>query len=214
MSDKYSYYKSILDQNINLYRGRSDYYVQRENIFLDSQIYVCKLYNTELDELNYNSNIILKKIDSYKYNKISSIGAKYYDYDSDSEQYVWNKTEMTNSDFKIYLDNIIFVRRNVVWAELGFNIGVEFGGKHPVIILDKVGEGLIVLPVSSSSYDPANSFEMDIPNIYNFNNRSRYVNIQKMRQISIYRVDLSGSVGNIHKSVYADIKRKIREYWS
>jgi mRNA-degrading endonuclease toxin of MazEF toxin-antitoxin module len=44
------------------------------------------------------------------------------------------------------LHNLVLIRGNVIWVEFGFNIGCEFGGKHPAIILKNIGEDLIVAP--------------------------------------------------------------------
>ena len=40
-------------------------------------------------------------------------------------------------------------RGSVIWVEFGFNIGAEFGGKHPAIVLRRTGSSIFVLPLSS-----------------------------------------------------------------
>ncbi len=44
---------------------------------------------------------------------------------------------------------ILFKRGNVVWIDFGFNIGNEFGGMHPAVILKNFSNDLFVLPISS-----------------------------------------------------------------
>ena len=58
-------------------------------------------------------------------------------------------SNMTFEDFKIIEKNILFKRGNVVWINFGFNIGNEFGGIHPAIILKNLDTELFVVPLSS-----------------------------------------------------------------
>ena len=41
------------------------------------------------------------------------------------------------------------VRGDVIWVEFGFNIGEEFSGRHPAIVLKNGGKTLLVLPITS-----------------------------------------------------------------
>jgi len=41
------------------------------------------------------------------------------------------------------------VRGDVVWVEFGFNIGEEFSGRHPAVVLKNGGKTLLVLPITS-----------------------------------------------------------------
>lgn len=42
----------------------------------------------------------------------------------------------------------ILIRGKVVWIDFGFNIGNEFGGKHPSIILRRIKDSVFVVPIS------------------------------------------------------------------
>lgn len=44
-------------------------------------------------------------------------------------------------------ENII--RGDVIWVEFGYNIGEEFSGKHPAVVLKNGGKTLIVIPITS-----------------------------------------------------------------
>ena len=41
------------------------------------------------------------------------------------------------------------VRGDVVWVEFGFNIGEEFSGRHPAVVLKNGGKTLLVIPITS-----------------------------------------------------------------
>ena len=43
----------------------------------------------------------------------------------------------------------VLKRGNVVWIDFGFNIGNEFGGMHPAVILKNFDKDLFVVPISS-----------------------------------------------------------------
>ncbi|MEF9946672.1 MAG: hypothetical protein RR737_08825 [Lachnospiraceae bacterium] len=61
--------------------------------------------------------------------------AKYYDLSSNN--YHRNTTPFVSQDKECLLHNLVLIRGNVVWVEFGFNVGCEFGGKHPAIIHSK-----------------------------------------------------------------------------
>lgn len=50
----------------------------------------------------------------------------------------------------------ILKRGNIVWVDFGFNIGSEFGGRHPAIILKRLKQinQILVIPLDSSSDNP------------------------------------------------------------
>ena len=62
---------------------------------------------------------------------------------------VFNNYNISYNDAMLITRKIVLKRGNVVWIDFGFNIGNEFGGIHPAIILKNLGDDLFVLPVSS-----------------------------------------------------------------
>jgi hypothetical protein len=72
---------------------------------------------------------------------------KYYNLSTDGSYYFKKKVfKVEQTDKLLMLHNLVLIRGNVIWVEFGFNIGCEFGGKHPAIILKNIGEDLIVAP--------------------------------------------------------------------
>lgn len=105
-------------------------------------------------------------------------------------------------------------RGNVVWIDFGFNIGNEFGGMHPAVILKNLDSELFVLPLSSKN--PFTNKERDLTEIITINkingfkNIIRYGNITRMRKVSILRFNFSGSIGSIDGKYLNIISEKIK----
>jgi len=85
-------------------------------------------------------------------------------------------------------------------VEFGFNIGEEFSGRHPAIVLKNGGKTLLVLPITSK---PPTEKQLSSINyvalgkIYNFKEMKRWVNIFNISPISIERIDFTKKKGNI-----------------
>ena len=97
------------------------------------------------------------------------------------------------------------VRGAVVWVEFGFNIGDEFGGRHPAIILRKTPSSIFVVPLSSQEPNVKRSYHVKVEKVYGFRNMVRWTNVLKLQSVSIQRVDTSASVGNVKGKILDDI---------
>ena len=92
------------------------------------------------------------------------------------------------------------VRGDVIWVEFGFNIGEEFSGRHPAIVLKNGGKTLLVLPITSkqpTEKQLASKNYVELGKIYNFKPLKRWVNIFNITPISIERIDFTNKKGNI-----------------
>lgn len=108
-------------------------------------------------------------------------------------------------------DEKILIRGNVVWIDFGFNIGNEFGGKHPAIILRKTKDSVFVVPISSKRPNIINKYHVQIDKIYNFKDMERWVNVLRVKQVSIQRIDFNSSIGNIKGYILDKISEAIKE---
>lgn len=127
---------------------------------------------------------------------------------------------------------VILKRGNVVWVDFGFNIGNEFGGMHPAIILKNLDNELFVLPVSSKkpleyikieneykenkiSLEECENKKKNITeivqldNIFGYKNILRWSNITRMKKVSVLRLNFSGSIGSIDGKYMNLISQKI-----
>lgn len=57
---------------------------------------------------------------------------------------------------------VLFKRGNVIWLDFGFNIGNEFGGMHPAVILKNFDNDLFVVPISSKKPPEYLKIEQDV----------------------------------------------------
>ena len=113
---------------------------------------------------------------------------------------------------------ILFKRGNVIWLDFGFNIGNEFGGMHPAVILKNFDNDLFVVPISSKKPAEYVKIEQDLKDkkitekeyqkrknditeivelskINGFRNMLRWARITRMEKISMLRVNFSGTIG-------------------
>jgi len=103
------------------------------------------------------------------------------------------------------------IRGAVAWVEFGFNIGNEFGGRHPAIILRKTGQSIFVIPLSSQEPSEKKEYHVKIEKVYGFKNMVRWTNVLKLQNVSIQRVDFNSSIGNIKGSVLNDINDALKK---
>lgn len=103
------------------------------------------------------------------------------------------------------------VRGAVVWVEFGFNVGDEFGGRHPAIILRKTPTSIFVVPLSSQEPNIKKDYHVKIEKVYGFRNMVRWTNVLTLQNVSIQRVDTNASIGNVKGSVLNDINNALKK---
>ena len=150
-----------------------------------------------------------------------------------NNNYVFNNIDISKKDTMLLVKKILLKRGNVVWIDFGFNIGNEFGGMHPAIILKNFDSELFVLPISSKKPKKYIKLEQDyndkkitleeceekkskiteviqIDNIYRFKNMTRWANITRMKKVSILRLNFDGTIGKVDGKYLNAINEKIR----
>ena len=151
-------------------------------------------------------------------------------YHNNGNNFEFVNSNMTFEDFKIIENNILFKRGNVVWINFGFNIGNEFGGIHPSIILKNLDTELFVVPLSSKmpiEYRDIENYKIteqeksdkkqevtnviEIKQVYGFKSMTRWATITRMRKVSIFRVDFYGTVGSISGKDMDLLNEKIKQ---
>ena len=95
----------------------------------------------------------------------------------------------------------IYSRGDVIKVNLGFNIGNEFGGRHPAIILRKTADSIFVVPLSSQKPDSPQKYHVKIEKVYGFKNMERWTNVLRLQNVSIQRIDMTASIGNVKGTV-------------
>lgn len=91
-------------------------------------------------------------------------------------------------------------RTKVFWVDFGFNIGQEFGGKHPAIILRVSGQQVFVLPLSSQAPDEEKKDKamfVKIPLVYDLPPMIRWGNVLNITCVSVQRIDFASPSGRV-----------------
>lgn len=222
----------------------------RRSLKNDTDIKMGKLYFTwikdktekirnETDE-NYIYNNLIKyalknyKIDKYIYERLNkSLKAIVKNnYILNNNNYIFNNTNISKEDALLLAKKVLLKRGNVVWIDFGFNVGNEFGGMHPAIILKNFDNELFVLPISSKKPSEYKKIEKEfndrkitkkeyekqkndiieivqIDKIYRFKDMTRWTNITRMRKVSILRLNFNGTIGKIDGKYLNIINEKI-----
>ena len=174
------------------------------------------------------------RIDKYNYERLTKQLRHIIDnnYIWKNNNYVFNNIDISKKDTMLLVKKILLKRGNVVWIDFGFNIGNEFGGMHPAIILKNFDSELFVLPISSKKPKEYIKLEQDyndekikfeeceekkskiteviqIDNIYRFKNMTRWANITRMKKVSILRLNFDGTIGKVDGKYLNIINEKI-----
>lgn len=186
-----------------------------------------EIIESEKDDNYIYSNIIkhtLPKyvITQYTFNK-SSKNVKSIikaNYTFMGNKYRFSNKNISHEDVKMLMKYILFKRGNVVWLDFGFNVGNEFGGMHPAVILKNFEKDLFVIPISSKKpieyvriekdfEDEKITLEecekqkneiteiMELTNINGFKKMLRWARITRMKKISILRLNFNGTIGTL-----------------
>jgi len=190
---------------------------KRSVLYLDWIKRQAELFQVEKSPLRIPDRIFPTKITRFAYNKNTQAMQtkidKYYKVSSDGTEYLRNSQPIDINDSNDLLHCLVFLRGNVVWIDFGFNIGCEFGGRHPAIILKNLGEALIVAPLTSGTLSTPKPAEVVIDTVFNLPRRDRYTNITRIAPISIYRVNLNSPMGSVRSARMREIFNAIKNEW-
>ena len=175
------------------------------------------------------------KIDKYNYERLNKQLKNIVknNYALKKNNYIFNNTNISKEDAMLLTKKVLLKRGNVVWIDFGFNIGNEFGGMHPAIILKNFDIEIFVLPISSKKPKEYKKLEQDyhnkkitleecikkkgqiteivqIDNIYRFKDMIRWANITRMKKVSILRLNFNGTIGKVDGKYLSTINEKIR----
>jgi len=149
-----------------------------------------------------------------------------------NNKYIFTNINISIEESKLLAKYIIFRRGNVVWVDFGFNIGNEFGGMHPAVILKNFDNELFVIPISSKKPSEYVKIELEYTNnkisleecekqkneineiiqfdkIFGFKEMKRWARITRMKKVSILRVNFFGTIGAVNGQYMNSISDKI-----
>ncbi|QQR01395.1 type II toxin-antitoxin system PemK/MazF family toxin [Enterocloster clostridioformis] len=135
---------------------------------------------------------------------------KYYRYDRETDQYIISvkKDTVPDDDVMLIARSLVLIRKAVVWVDFGYNIGTEFGGRHPAIILKNLRDSLVVIPLSSQV--PKNmEYSVRVDKVYGFPEMPRYANVTRITQVSLSRVHFE-KFGDVRPAVLKEISDRLK----
>lgn len=154
-------------------------------------------------------NVIKPSAFKWLHSDKQTIVSKYYQYDKATDQYVIavKKSIVPEPDIELIMRSLVLIRKAVIWVDFGYNIGTEFGGRHPAIILKNLKDSLIVIPLSSQL--PKNmDYSVKVDKVYGFSEMPRWANITRITQISLSRVHFE-KFGDVKPAVLKEIREKL-----
>jgi len=139
-----------------------------------------------------------------------AVVSKYYCYDKETDKYIISvkKDSVPNEDIEIIARSLVLIRKAVVWVDFGYNIGTEFGGRHPAIILKNLKDSLIVIPLSSQE-PKTMDYSVKVEKVYGYPLMPRWANVTRITQVSLSRVHFE-KIGDVKPYVLKQISEKMK----
>lgn len=189
--------------------------LKRINLYIEWITEQCKYFEREQGPLRVHERILPKTINSYiRTTSDSKLELLFQTYYFEFAPNTWKRNEvmLDSADLEYLIRKIVLVPRNVVWVDFGFNVGMEFGGPHPAIIIRNFHDTLLVAPLSSGNANPESNIEVDIPMVYGFQLRLRMSNVCRVRNISIHRVQFHEPSGSVHSKTFTKSVQSISKF--
>ena len=139
-----------------------------------------------------------------------AVVSKYYCYDKETDKYIISvkKDSVPNEDIEIIARSLVLIRKAVVWVDFGYNIGTEFGGRHPAIILKNLKDSLIVIPLSSQE-PKTMDYGVKVDKVYGYPLMPRWANVTRITQVSLSRVHFE-KIGDVKPYALKQISEKMK----
>lgn len=139
-----------------------------------------------------------------------AVVTKYYQYNKDTGKYVISvkKSDIPNDAIELISRSLVLIRKAVVWVDFGYNIGSEFGGRHPAIILKNLKDSLVVIPLSSQE-PKSMDYNVKVDKVYGYPLMDRWANVTRITQVSLSRVHYQ-KIGDVKPAILNEISKKMK----
>lgn len=164
-----------------------------------------------MNNIKLNLRQAIEKLNEF-YNLFNATGKKIA-LAGDYFRWVKQKTQMIMDEDTFQESKAIEIKRGTVcWIHFGFNIGEEFGGKHPGIVLRKGRNTIVVVPLTTKQptqkqLDSGTYVEVD--KVFGFKRMNRWVNVLNIMPVSTQRIDYSSYFGDVKGYVLDNITTAI-----
>lgn len=139
-----------------------------------------------------------------------SVVSRYYRYDKETDTYIISvrKETVPEDALEMIVRSLVLIRKHVVWVDFGYNIGTEFGGRHPAIILKNLKDSLIVIPLSSQE-PKTMDYNVKVEKVYGYPLMPRWANVTRITQVSLSRVHFE-KIGDVKPYILTQISEKMK----
>lgn len=139
-----------------------------------------------------------------------SVVSRYYRYDKETDTYIISvrKETVPEDALEMIVRSLVLIRKHVVWVDFGYNIGTEFGGRHPAIILKNLKDSLIVIPLSSQE-PKTMDYNVKVEKVYGYPLMPRWANVTRITQISLSRVHFE-KIGDVKPYILTQISEEMK----
>jgi len=130
-------------------------------------------------------------------------------------KYFKNRVKMLEEEKYFEVPKGIVIKRGMVfWTDFGVNVGEEFGGKHPALVLRVGGKTAIVVPLSSKTPTDEqlkSGAYVEINKVYGLRAMTRWANVLNVQPVSIQRFDFESSFGNVKGYILDSLSEAIKK---
>lgn len=183
--------------------------VDRVKMYLEWLIKKTEFISTEKLPLNISDNTIPKKINKFKYDKLPKQERdflnKYYKESHDCYKLSCEYKFITEEARERIANDILLSRGCVCWVEFGFNIGSEYGGCRPAIVIKNFKNTLLVVPLTTQEKQNR-EYILEVPFVYDLPKMKRWAMLSNITTISTHRVCFNGSFGRVRGEIIDEIR--------
>ncbi len=188
--------------------------VDRTRMYLDWLARKTDYINSERKPLKIPNKAIPKSIDKIRFVKLPKPEQKFLSkfYSVEDKKFVLSseKSLIDEKERERIARDLLLARGKVCWVDFGFNIGSEYGGRHPAIILKNYGNTLLVVPLTSQDPKKKRIYILEIPFVFDFQKKKRWAIISSLTTISTHRVDFNGYFGRVKGEIINEIRERIQ----
>jgi len=185
--------------------------VDRVRMYLEWLIKKTEFISTEKLPVNISDKTIPRKINTFRYSKLPKREQvflnKYYKQNQDNYILSCDYKFITGEARERIANDILLSRGCVCWVEFGFNIGSEYGGCRPAIVIKNFKNTLLVVPLTTQEKKDRD-YVLEVPFVYNLPKMNRWAMLSNITTISTHRVCFDGSFGMVKGEIINEIRNR------
>lgn len=201
---------SALIENTNISAGSNNDRVEK---YLDWLIKKTDYINIERQPVRIPDKAIPKTINGIRYSKLPIKEQQYLErfYVRSGNDYILNCPlfSIDETSRERIARDLLLAKGRVCWVEFGFNIGSEYGGRHPAVVIRNYRNTLLVIPLTSQEPEKERDYLLEVPFVHDLQKKRRWAVISSLTTISTHRVDFNGHFGRVTGEIINAIRERL-----